>query len=172
MITLLLVCIFFGINVRVYLNFQNMQAVAEVILPFNLSVISLRLNLHNQTLYYNINKGKVRQISINKSDNKAKKQFKPIRIDKVSYSLVVGSNDDCLKGLYISNIIDYLSGIIADFSKKYIQINKLEKVVIPNFNINETKLVVNVVIGKGIIDIIKNIFAKKEKNNYEVKYAN
>ena len=108
MITLLLVCIFFGINVRVYLNFQNMQAVAEVILPFNLSVISLRLNLHNQTLYYNINKGKVRQISINKSDNKAKKQFKPIRIDKVSYSLVVGSNDDCLKGLYISNIIDYL----------------------------------------------------------------
>ena len=75
MITILLVCIFFGINARVYLNFDNMNATLEVILPLNLTVISVRFNLHNKTLYYNINKGKVRQINIKNNKRKNKKQY-------------------------------------------------------------------------------------------------
>lgn len=171
MITLLLVCIFFGINVRGYIDLNKMQVVVEVILPLNLSVLSLRINLFNQTLFYNINGGKVRQISIS-SENKKKKQFTKIRIDKLSYVLIVGSNDDCVKGLYISNIIDYISSVLLNISDKYIEIDKFDKFILPDFDYNKTKLIVNIVVKKGIIDIIKNIFAKKERKNYEVKYAN
>lgn len=171
MITLLLVCIFFGVNARAYLNIDRMQLVVEIILPLNIRVISVRLNLHNKTLFYNINGGKVRQIAIKSNKNKAKKQFTKIRVNKISYSLIIGSNDDCLKGLYIANIVDYVSNFIKVISKNYIEIDKLEKFIIPNFKDDETKFVMNIIINKGIIDIIKNLFAKKQKNG-EVKYAN
>ena len=108
MITILLVCIFFGINARVYLNFDNMNATLEVILPLNLTVISVRFNLHNKTLYYNINKGKVRQINIKNNKRKNKKQLHKIRIEKFSYSMILGSNQDCVKGLYMALFVNIL----------------------------------------------------------------
>lgn len=172
MITILLVCIFFGINARVYLNFDNMNATLEVILPLNLTVISVRFNLHNKTLYYNINKGKVRQINIKNNKRKNKKQLHKIRIEKFSYSMILGSNQDCVKGLYMANAIDYLSELFFNISKKYLEINEFDKFIIPNFKDDTSKIVVNIVISKGILDIIKNIFAKSEKRKYEVKYAN
>ena len=115
---------FFGINARVYLNFDNMNATLEVILPLNLTVISVRFNLHNKTLYYNINKGKVRQINIKNNKRKNKKQFHKIRIQKFSYSMILGSNQDCVKGLYMANAIDYLSELFFNVSKKYLEINE------------------------------------------------
>ena len=75
------------------------------------------------------------------------------------------------KELYIANVVDYVSNFIKVISKNYIEIDKLEKFIIPNFKDDETKFVMNIIINKGIIDIIKNLFAKKQKNG-EVKYAN
>lgn len=172
MITILLVCIFFGINVRVYFNFEKMQCVAQVILPGNLHLISFRLNLFNKTLFYKINGGKDKQIIIKKSDKKAKKQFKKITIHSVSYSLVVGSSEDCVKGLYISKVVGYITAMVANLSENYIEIEHYDSFVLPDFRDNNSTLVLNVVIKKGIIDIIKNIFARRVKKEYEVSYAN
>ncbi len=172
MITLLLVCIFFGINVRLYFNFDKMQSVVQIILPFNLTLVTLRLNLFNKTLFYKINKRKDKQIILQKSKKKAKRQFQKITIHSLSYSLILGSSDDCLRGLYLSNIIDFATNFIKSDMNKYLVIENLNKVVMPDFKDTSSKLVLNIVVKKGIIDIIKNVFAKKVKENNEVKYAN
>lgn len=172
MIIILLVCIFFGINVRAYFNFEKMQCVVQVILPGNLHLFSFRLNLYNKTIFYKINSGRDKQINLIKSEKKAKKQFKKITIHSVSYSLIVGSSEDCVKGLYISKIVGYFTALIANISEKYVEIEHLDSFVLPDFKDNNSSLVLNVVIKKGIIDIIKNIFAKKVKKKYEVSYAN
>lgn len=172
MITLLLVCVFFGINVRLYFNFDKMQSVVQIILPFNLTLVTLRLNLFNKTLFYKINKKKDKQIILQKTNKKDKRQFHKITIHSLNYSLILGSSDDCLRGLYLSNFIDFVTNFIKSDMNKYLVIENLNKVVMPDFKDTSSKLILNLVVKKGIIDIIKNIFAKKVKENNEVKYAN
>ncbi len=170
MITLLLVCIFFGVNIRICLDSDKMHGVLEIILPLNIYAIKLRLNLVNGRIFYNINGHKDREITIPQSKNKQSKQFKKIKIDRISYTLVVGSSEDCLTGLYLSNLVHYLSNILPNLLQNYVEIENFDKVIMPDFKGNNSKLIINIFISKGIIDIIKNIFAKKKKE--EVKYAN
>lgn len=171
MIILLLVCIFLGINLRVYLNFDKMQSVIQVILPFNLTFITLRLNLINKTLFYKINKSKDKQIVLPNSKKTAKREFKKISIYSLNYSIILGSSNDCVKGLYISQLIEYATNFILN-TNKFVEIEHLNKLIMPNFKDTSTKLVLNIVVRKGIIDIIKNVFSKKAKKENEVEYAN
>lgn len=166
---ILLVCILFGINLRGYVDLHKMQCAIQLILPLNLT-LSLQINLHNKTLFYNINGGKVRRIAAKNNNKKSLNICKKIRIESVNYTLILGSADDCLKGLVLANFADYIVKLFADLSAKYVEIRHFEQTIIPDFNANSSKLMLNIRIKQGILDVISNLFNRETKK--EVNYAN
>lgn len=169
MITLLLVCIFFGVNVRVYFDMDKMQCVASVILPLNINIVNFRISLASKRLFYKINNGKDRQIVLKQS--KSKKQFKPcqIRIENLNWTMSIGCNENCLNGVYLSGILGYLLDMATNFVNKYVTFSTFDKVILPNFQKNESMIMLNIVIKKGILDIIKSLVLTNLKRG---KYAN
>lgn len=173
MITLLLVCIFFGINVRIYVDFDKFECVVQVILPLNINAVTIRINLYNKNIFYKINNGKDRQLSLKNKNHKVTFDFQKIKIYSLQYNLMIGSKNDCLLGLYMSTLLGYTTDLIANLCDKYFAIQNLDKIIIPNFKSSSSKLLINIIVKQGIVDIIKSLLSMQIKNKSEVAvYAN
>lgn len=169
MVTMLLVCIFFGVNIRVYFDLSKIQCVISLILPMNINALNLRISFAGKRFFYKINNSKDRQIVLKKNKGKKNFFFKQIRLEKFNWTMSIGCNDNCLNGVYATAVVGYFLDAVNIFLHKYLSYNVYEKTIMPNFQKNNSISVLNIVIKKGILDIIKNLILISVKRG---KYAN
>lgn len=170
MITILLACIFYGIETKFYFNLKEQKSIFQILIFGNIAVLRIDFLLFNQKIYYSLNHKPYKLLKLTVKTNKNRIQItSPIKIDNFSYYVFYGNGQNQIKTLFNTTIFAFLSEFLPLFLKKYINFENVEKIVMPKFYDSNCIVLLNAKISKGIFDILKNLLHAKTKGE---NYAN
>lgn len=175
MITILVVCIIlFGVNFKVYFDSNKMTARIELRILSRFDIYKINYILFDSKIYFSINGRAYKRLLFKRKNTKKRFVFyKRLKIDKLSYTLVLGDETSSINTIFSSNTIAFLTEYLPLLLEKYVKIDRIEKNILPKFDESGFKILVDFFVkGKGIYSLAYNLIANKLPIKKEVNYAN